>query len=285
LRSKKLSRWSILLLMAVVSLPPASAQVDLTGAWGAQFLEDQPERIPGPELLDYLGLPINDFARKWALAWAPDRLGLQEHQCQVHTAAYIFRGPTQLRIWEERDPQTQTIVALKIYSATYEQTRTIWMDGRPHPPEWAPHTWMGFATGKWDGNILTIHTTHIKQGWHRRNGLPSSDKIDLIDHFILHDNLLTHVSVVTDPVYLSEPLVKSEDFVKNTNPNGNWLWPCEYVNELPGSDRTRVPSFLPGSNPFMDEFRNKYGLPLDAVLGGPETMYPEYMDKLKAARK
>ena len=83
MRSKKLSRWSILLLMAVVSLPPASAQVDLTGAWGAQFLEDQPARIPGPELLDYLGLPINDFARKWALAWAPDRLGLQEHQCQV----------------------------------------------------------------------------------------------------------------------------------------------------------------------------------------------------------
>jgi len=271
--------------LAILALAPmASAQVDLTGNWNPQYLEDQPERIPGPELIDFGGIPLNDFGRKWALAWAPDRLGLQEHQCQVHTAAYIYRGPLALRIWEERDPQTQNLVAIHQYTSTYEQHRTIYMDGRAHPPEYAPHTWMGFSTGKWDGNILTVRTTHIKQGWHRRNGIPSSDKIELIDHFILHGDQLTHVSVVTDPVYLSEPLIKSEDYVKNSNPNGNWLWPCEYVNELPGSDRAKVPHYLPGENPFMDEFRTKYKLPLEAVLGGPETMYPEYMEKIKAAK-
>lgn len=271
--------------LAILALAPmASAQVDLTGNWNPQYLEDQPERIPGPELIDFGGIPLNDFGRKWALAWAPDRLGLQEHQCQVHTAAYIYRGPLALRIWEERDPQTQNLVAIHQYTSTYEQHRTIYMDGRAHPPEYAPHTWMGFSTGTWDGNVLTVRTTHIKQGWHRRNGIPSSDKIELIDHFILHGDQLTHVSVVTDPVYLSEPLIKSEDYVKNSNPNGNWLWPCEYVNELPGSDRAKVPHYLPDENPFMDEFRTKYKLPLEAVLGGPETMYPEYMEKIKAAK-
>jgi hypothetical protein len=274
----------LVLLTAFAIAPSASAQVDLTGMWNPQFTEDQPERIPGPELLDYAGIPLNDFARKWALAWAPDRLGLQEHQCQVHTAAYIHRGPLALRIWEERDPQTQNIVAIHMYTSTYEQNRVIYMDGRAHPPEYAAHTWQGFSTGKWNGNVLTVHTTHIKQGWHRRNGIPSSDLIDLTDHFVLHGDAITHISVVTDPVYLSEPLVKSEDYVRNTNPNGNWLWPCEYVNELPGSDRAKVPHYLPGENPFMDEFRNKYKLSLDAVLGGPETMYPDYMEKLKAAK-
>ena len=130
MRSKKLSRWSILLLMAVVSLPPASAQVDLTGAWGAQFLEDQPERIPGPELLDYLGLPINDFARKWALAWAPDRLGLQEHQCQVHTAAYIYRGPLLLRVWEH-SKKTVVFVTHDIDEAIFMGNRVVVMSARP----------------------------------------------------------------------------------------------------------------------------------------------------------
>ena len=274
----------MVVLAAIVFTPSASAQVDLTGMWNPQYLEDQPERIPGPELVDFGGIPLNDFARKWALAWAPDRLGLQEHQCQVHTAAYIYRGPLALRIWEERDPQTQQIVAIHQYTSTYEQNRTIYMDGRPHPPEWAAHTWMGFSTGKWDGNVLTVYTTHIKQGWHRRNGIPSSDKIELTDHFILHGDSLTHVSVVTDPIYLSEPLIKSEDYVKNSNPNGNWLWPCEYVNELPGSDRAKVPHYLPNENPFLNEFRTKYKLPLDAVLGGPETMYPEYIEKIKAAK-
>ena len=55
---------------------------------------------------------------------------------------------------------------------------------------------MGFSTGHWDGNILTVYTTHIKQGWHRRNGIPSSDMITLTEHFIRHGDHLTHVSVV-----------------------------------------------------------------------------------------
>ena len=58
----------------------------------------------------------------------------------MHIAPYIYRGPLQFRIWEEKDPHA-AVVAIKHYINTYEQERTIWMDGRPHPPEWAPHTW------------------------------------------------------------------------------------------------------------------------------------------------
>ena len=271
--------------MLTLTAPTAFAQVDLTGVWNPQYHEDQDERIPGPALVDYLGLPINDYARHWALSWDPDRLGLQEHQCQVHTAAYIHRGPLQMRIWEERDPQTQDLIAIHLYTSTYEQNRTFWMDGRPHPPPYAKHTWMGFSTGEWDGNILTVHTTHIKQGWHRRNGLPSSDEIDLVEHFIKHGDSLTHVSVVTDPVYLEEPLLKSEDYVKSTSSGGNWLWPCEYVNELPGKDVTEVPSWLPGENPFLNEFADKHKIPLDAALGGAKTMYPDYVKEIPEDRR
>ena len=40
--------------------------------------------------------------------------------------------------------------------STYAQERIIWLDGRPHPPEAAPHTWMGFSTGEWQGNVLKV---------------------------------------------------------------------------------------------------------------------------------
>ncbi len=161
---------------------------------------------------------------------------MPEHQCQVHVSPYIYRGPLQMRIWDEKDPQSQKIIAIKNYISTYEQTRTIWMDGRPHPPAWAAHTWMGFSTGKWEGNILTVYTTHIKQGWVRRNGLPESDQATLVEHFIRHGEHLTHVSIVTDPVYLTEPLVKSQDFLLNTNAGGNWLYPCEEVEEVEAAE-------------------------------------------------
>jgi hypothetical protein len=270
-------------LIALAIARSSEAQINLAGEWSPQYHEDFPERIPGPELVNFLGLPINEAARQWALSWDPSRLTLPEHQCQVHTAAYIYRGPLQLRIWEEKDPKTQEVIAIKNYISTYEQTRTIWMDGRPHPPEYAAHTWEGFSTGKWEGDVLTVTTTHIKQGWHRRNGLPSSDKITLTEHFIRHDNYMTHVSIVEDPVYLTEPLIKSQDFVLNRFPlaRGAWIWPCEYVDEIASRREGDVPHYLPGQNPFLNEFAAHANLPLEAVLGGAETMYPEYMAKLQ----
>ena len=57
------------------------------------------------------------------------------------------------------------------------------MDGRPHPPEYADHTWQGFSTGIWEGNMLTITTTHLKTNYIRRNGVPRSDKATLTEHW------------------------------------------------------------------------------------------------------
>ena len=265
---------------------PVFAQADLAGIWQPRLHEDFPERIPGPELGDYLGLPITDGARRWAESWDPSRLTLLEHQCQVHISPYIYRGPLNLRIWYEKDPKTQDILAIKNYISTYEQTRTIWMDGRPHPSENAPHTWMGFSTGQWEGDMLTVRTTHIKQGWIRRNGLPQSDKVTLTEHFIRHGDTLTHITITRDPVYLTEPLVKSQNFAMAPRelPQQNWLWVCEPVVEIADRPATDVPAYLPGENPFLGEFRKRHGIPEDAARGGAETMYPEFAARLKGTR-
>jgi hypothetical protein len=273
------------IIITAIALCPstAHAQAELTGSWAPRYHEDVEERIPGPAIADFLGLPINEAARQWALSWDASRLTLPEHQCQVHNAAYIYRGPLLLRIWEERDPQSQKLIAIKNYISTYEQTRTIWMDGRSRPPDYAAHTWQGFSTGEWEGDMLTVTTTHIKQGWHRRNGLPASDLITLTEHFIRHGSYLTHISVVTDPVYLTEPLVKSQNFVLSDHVLSEtaWLWPCQIVEEIAGRPEGAVPHYLPGTNPFVNEFADHSGIPLEATMGGAETMYPEYLLKFR----
>lgn len=262
---------------------PAQAQADLTGVWGPPrpYEEDEPERGPGPSLVEFLGLPINDYARQWGLAYSPARLALSEHQCQVHVVHYIHRGPNNIRLWEERDPITHALVAIHEYVNTYEQKRTIWMDGRDHPSPNAPHTWMGFSTGVWDGNMLTVTTTHIKQGWFRRENLPSSDEATLMEHYVRTGDILTHISVTEDPVWLAEPLIKSEEYVLSPNADDfTPFWPCEYIEE--GQVRAGyVPHFLPGENPYTAEYAATHGLPQEATLGGPETMYPEYQARLK----
>jgi hypothetical protein len=274
-------------VLCVLAPATARAQADMTGGWAPRFQEDQPERLPGPELGDYLGLPITDGARQWALSWDPSRLTLPEHQCQVHVAPYIYRGPMQVRIWEERDPDTQQLIAIKHYISTFQQTRTIWMDGRPHPPDYAAHTWMGFSTGRFEGDMLTVTTTHIKQGWVRRNGLPESDRATLSEHFIRHGNNLTHISIVTDPVYLTEPLIKTQNFtlIERTQFGvGAWLWPCAYVDEIANRPQGVVPNYLVGKNTAVKEFIDRYHLPIDAAMGGAKTMYPEYQLELEKAK-
>jgi len=133
--------------------------------------------------------------------------------------------------------------------------------------------------------MLTVTTTHVKQGWHRRNGLPSSDEVTVSEHFIRHGNMLTHISVTEDPIFLGEPLIKSEEFNLAPNPN-NFVpyWPCEAVEE---GERARgdVPHFLRGENPYVAEYAATHNLPQEATLGGVETMYPEFIDKMKALPK
>jgi hypothetical protein len=276
------SNESLAWLLLVCTLAPISAlaQVDFSGEWAPRFYEDQPERVPGPELGDYLGIPINEAGRMRGDTWDASVQTLPEWQCRPHSADYIWRGPSNLRISKEVDPLSREITA---FHAEWLRSidRPIYLDGRPHPPEYAAHTWAGFSTAKWDGDVLTVTTTHLKEGYVRRNGLPRSDIATLTEHWIRHGDWLTVVTIVNDPVYLAEPFVRSTDYELDLHQQIP-PYPCEVVREVV-RPKGSVPNHLPGANAFLAEFGERYGVPFDATRGGPETMYPEYRRKLKGA--
>jgi cyclase len=260
---------------------PPSRAIDLSGWWTTIFHEDSLERGGGPELVDYAGFPINEAGRLWALSYSPSRVTLRHHQCDGYVAAYQVRAIGNARAWEERDPHTQRLIAVHWYDQTFEGHRTIWVDGRPHPPAYAPHTWMGFSTGTFVGNALMVHTTHIKQGWLRRNGLPESDQATVDEFFVRHGDRITYTSVITDPVFMTEPIVRTTDLYRQPVDPNSWLFACDDGEQILDRRPDDVPNFLFGQNPFVREFANKYKLPLLGALGGPETMYPEYAARLK----
>jgi hypothetical protein len=110
--------------------------------------------------------------------------------------------------------------------------------------------------------MLVVTTTHIKKGWLRRNGVPESDLATLTEYFVRTGEVLTRISAISDPVYLTEPLVKSEEFMLNTQgvPSRSWLYKCKPVVEVVRPEGA-VPHYLPGKNPYLQEFRNRYGSP------------------------
>jgi hypothetical protein len=141
------------------------------------------------------------------------------------------------------------------------------------------HTWAGFSTAKWDGDVLTVTTTHLKEGYLRRNGLPRSDKATLTEHWMRHGDVLTVATIVYDPVYLTEPFIRTTDYELDLHQQVP-PYPCQVVEEV---DRPRgvVPNRLPGTNPYLHEFADGYGLPFEATEGGAVTMYPDYVDTLR----
>ena len=255
---------------------PAFAQVDLSGVWINQMDEDWPDRFFGPELGDYTGIPLNAAARARAEAWDASSLTLPEYQCRVHPSDYA-PSFADIRIWEEIDKDTQSLAAVHLHHFAFATERTIWMDGRPHPPDYALHTSMGFSTGKWDGDILTVTTTHLKEGWIRRNGVPRSDRAVVTEHFIRHGDHLTWVTVIKDPAYLTETMIRSRDYIDNVA--GRIApYPCESVDEIV-RPKNVIPHHLPGTNTFLKEYQQNHGIGAEGALGGAETLYPEYRPK------
>jgi hypothetical protein len=153
------------------------------------------------------------------------------------------------------------------------------MDGRPHPDEYAAHTWGGFATGQWEGDMLTVTITHLKESYIRRNGVPRSDLATVTEHLVRHGNWLTVTVITYDPVYLTEPFIQTTDFELDLHQHVD-PYLCEVTDEV---ERPKgvVPHKLPGTNQDVKEFSLHYGIPEDVAKGGAETMYPEYRKKLK----
>ena len=266
------------LALSAFIVDAALAQKDISGHWTQTNSE---ELYSETGIGNYSGLPINDAGRMRADTWSPERLFMPVHQCEPHPAPYTPVGPAGLRIQAVIDRRIQETIAWRMAAHWMENERTVWMDGREHPPEWAQHTWNGFSTGEWNGDMLTVTTTHIKQAWVRRNGAPQSDRAVLREHWAVNDDVLTLISVLQDPVYLTEPLIRTLTWIRNPGFQiGSYT--CHATAEVI-YPRGYVPFNLPGQNTMlMDNEPARWGMPEEVIRGSAHTLLPEYAEEMKA---
>ena len=276
-----------LLLAAVLTGTAAFGQgpaqlsgIDISGAWFNTLQNTDSNATI--QLVAYGGYPLNEAGRLYALSWNPSRNASPQQQCAQYSPHFLLHGGGNYRFWEERDPHTQRLIAIKMYGQITEGTRTIWMDRRPHPPAYAQHTFLGFSTGQYEGNGLTVYTTHMKRNWIKANGMTQSDQATLVEHFLRHGDSITYVSVLSDPVYLAEPLVRTTEMVRSVRNPDAWLYACDDGELLLNRANDQAPNYLFGQNPFLHEYSDQHQVPLLGALGGAETMRPEFMAKLKA---
>jgi glyoxylase-like metal-dependent hydrolase (beta-lactamase superfamily II) len=276
------------LLLAVAAAAAVNLRVaaqgarppDIAGEWRLDSAED-----PGqPPLADYLGLALNEAGRLRADTTPESIWGTPEYQCRPHSAPHQWRGVGGARILKDLDPISREIVGYRIQFMR-SLDRPIFVDGRPHPPAWAPHSWSGFSTGEWIGQTLKVTTTHLKDGYLRRGGPQTSDMLTMTEYISRHDDILSILQVVDDPIYLDEPYVLSITYTYDPNA-GPATENCSgsAFAENGGQDRHWVPHFLPGQNGAIGEFlKTQTWIPLEPVRGGVKTIYPEYRAVMNGA--
>ena len=262
--------------------PVIDRGIDLVGPWqsGQRTEGGGPGGANDRRPFDFLGMPLNEAGKAWTLSHDEARLSEPERQCGYYTPFYHPFGFGGLNLWREDEYQTGAPLAWVIGGFQDFKPQVIWLDGRPHPGPLEPHRIEGFTTGRWVNDILVSTTTHMTQGMLHRRG-PHSDRATLTMWFSRHENILSLTGRVDDPIYLSEPMYVSKEWVATGAQNlavrpGP---PCTVTFE--GVEPGEVKRYLPGENPTMTEMTEMWGIPVEAVQGGAETMYPEYRKKLR----
>ena len=246
---------------------------DIAGEWRVDSAED-----PGqPPFANYLGIAFNEAGRLRADTTPESIWGTPEYQCRPHSAPHQWRGAGGARILKEQDPLTRET---RVFHLQYMRSlnRPIFMDGRPRPPAYAPHSWSGFSSGEWLGHTLKVTTTHLKDGYLKRGGPQTSDMYTMTEFITRHDDILTVIVVVDDPIYLDEPFVLSvtSTYDPMAGPSMENCTGSSFA-ENGGTDRHWVPHFLPGQNSGIGEFlKDQPWIPFDPIRGGVKTLYPEY---------
>jgi hypothetical protein len=276
-----LSKHVVLAAMVVaLAAPPAFAQVDLTGIWRPLARNEDGSGMDG----DYAGLPLSAEGRWRAQSWVPENFEVPEWVCRPHVWDFTLEaGAARLRWVPEIEDGTQKLVAYHGRVSMREQETTIWMDDRERPPAYTRYSWSGFNKGEFEGDTLIQSATHLKEAYIRRWGPMRSDQSTYRIRWKRIGNYLRATVIIYDPVYLTEPYIRTSLF---------WVldpdlelppYPCEEATETV-VERGTAPHALPGQSllPAQDpKLTDAFGTPYEPRLGGAETMYPEYIAKMK----
>lgn len=106
--------------------------------------------------------------------------------CMPHGMPRVYSAPFPFEIVQVPGRVIQMFESLN-------QTRQIYTDGRKHP-EGAPPSYMGHATGRWDGDTLVVETLNFignDQTWLDGLGHPSTDAMRIVERMrrVNHDTL------------------------------------------------------------------------------------------------
>jgi len=198
----------------------ADGKPDLSGVW---MPEPDPKGIVAPGVESISGfIPPRYFAditadlkpedvpfQPWAEALFKQHLQSQGKddpaaRCQPTGVPGVGSSPLPYKI----------IQTARLIGILYEENtvyRQIFLDDR-HPVQDPEPRWMGYSTGKWDGDTLVVNTVGFNdRSWLDRFGHPHSDALHVIERFRRRDVGRLEIEVtIDDPKAYTKPITYTQ---------------------------------------------------------------------------
>jgi hypothetical protein len=190
--------------------PPAPAprsgegRVLLTGATPAE----KGLWLPSIGIQSPIFADIDDVAwQPWSRALYDDRQAheLEPHaRCKASGVTRPFQTPYGVEFVEL--PELQRIYVFDVGGP--HTFRTIYMDGRTHPPDLAP-SYYGHSVGWWEGDTLVIDSTGFNESfWLDRRGIPHTERLRTLERLTRTNQATIEYTVtIDDPGAYTKPWI------------------------------------------------------------------------------
>ena len=206
---------------------------DLSGIWepNGKYVQNlaadlKPEEVP---------------FQPWAKALFDERKN-GSHSKEDQAAHCLPQGVPRINAAPAPWKIVQTPGFIVIVYEAFTLWRQIFLDGRELADDATP-AWLGYSTGKWDGDTLVVDTKGFNgMAWLDQLGKPSTDALHVIERFRRKDFGHMEIQItIDDPKAYTKPWTVTEEV---------HLLPNTELMEYICNENNRDLEHLPGSNRF-----------------------------------
>jgi hypothetical protein len=179
----------------------ADGHSDISGVWS-------PNTAPLQVIAPTAAIPFQPWSRALTEERADGARGKDD------PAAYCIPGMPKLVVLPYPYKIVQAPGMMLILYEGFTTYRQIFTDGRPLPKDAEP-TWLGYSTGKWEGDTFVVDTVNINERtWLDNAGRPHSNAMHLTERY--HRRDFGHLEMqltIDDPKAYTKPWTVSENAV------------------------------------------------------------------------
>ena len=180
-------------------------------------------QAPQPRTSEYQPY-LSERGREIAATMPQDESEALEHRCMTGMPTAMFER-SRLRIEDQGD-------RIHIWVEQYNTHRYIYMDAETAPEP--TYSNVGHSLGRWEGDDLIVHTSHVDHPTFDEGKTPQSDQATYLERFSTREDgeWLDYTFTITDPVMFSEPvtLEMPRQWIPGVDLH---LWDCapEWIDE------------------------------------------------------